>query len=110
MPTEFRLFEDIDGLYHQIAPELADAAQIGRRVGAINGTILVLWTPEEQAVADAEDAAAAAAQAAAAALAETIRLANEAATAARQALVDSATAKLLAFGLTPAELEVMFRL
>ncbi len=93
-----RLFEKTSaGLLLEIDPERAADAKAGRRVSRVTGAEYdVLWTEEEEAARDAEEAEQ--------------RIRKEAAHAS-QVETDkrraAATAKLLALGLTPEDLDVL---
>lgn len=54
------LFEkDAHGLLHQVSPEMADEARQGRRCSQVCLAIDVLWTQQEEAARNAEEAEAA---------------------------------------------------
>ncbi len=57
MAGKIRLFDKVNGLLMEVHPDLADEARKGRRVSRVAaGEIDVLWTPEEEAQRDAEEA------------------------------------------------------
>lgn len=57
-----RLFEKLNGLLVEIDPSQADARRAGKRISHVNLSIDILFTDEEEASANAEEAANAAAQ------------------------------------------------
>lgn len=58
MAGDIRLFEkNASGLLVQVAPDQADAIRSGRRVSRMAMEIDVLWTAEEEAAHDVEEAA-----------------------------------------------------
>lgn len=92
------LFDIVNGLLVEVDPVEADARRVGRRVSRRSIIADVLWTSEEEAARDAEEAADAAhRQAEAEALA-----ADEAD---RRAAVD----KLSALGLTTKEIKALIK-
>lgn len=57
MAGRIRLFEkDTHGLLHEVPPAAADAARAGRRCSHVVLGVDVLWTAEEEAARDAEEA------------------------------------------------------
>lgn len=98
MVANVRLFEIVDGLLAEVPPEEAEKRREGRRHRSMSFVADVLFTPEEEAARDAEEAAdAARRQAEAEALA-----ADEAD---RRAAVD----KLFALGLTTKEIKALIK-
>jgi hypothetical protein len=60
MSGNVRLFEKApDGLLVEVSSAMAAAARAGRRFSSMSVVVDVLWTPEEEATRDAEEAAAA---------------------------------------------------
>jgi hypothetical protein len=59
MAGQIRLFEKIDDLLVEVSPDAADDAREGRRFSSVSIVIDVLWTADEEAARDAEEAAAA---------------------------------------------------
>lgn len=45
-----------DGLLTEVSPDIADEARKGRRISSVNMVVDVLFTPEQEAAADAADA------------------------------------------------------
>ncbi len=100
MAGAVRLFEKIDGLLVQVAPEQASAAREGRTVSRMVAEIDVLWTADEEAEREVE-------QRNAIQRAEAQRKAAEAATAERAERRAAAEAKLTGLGLTMEDLEAL---
>jgi aminopeptidase N len=59
MAGQIRLFEKVGGLLVEVSPDAADDAREGRRFSSVSIVIDVLWTADEEAARDAEEAAAA---------------------------------------------------
>lgn len=56
MAAKIRLFEKIDGLLVEVHPNLAEQSKRSRRCSTMILTVEVLWTPEEEAARDLEEA------------------------------------------------------
>lgn len=101
MAGQIRLFEKTpDGLLVELPPEQAEAVRRGRMVSRMAFEADVLWTPEEQAAREAEEAATLKAR-------ETRTRERAAVLAERMAQADAAKAKLEAMGLTVDELRAL---
>jgi flagellar biosynthesis/type III secretory pathway protein FliH len=101
MAGQIRVFEkDANGLLHQVHPKSADAVRAGRRHSSMSVVVDVLFTPEEEAAREAEEAAAEKAMQQAAADAAQAK-------AARDAALASARTKFAASGLTEAEIDAI---
>lgn len=96
MAGQIRLFEKIDGLLAEISPDEAEDRRKGRRVSQVNMDALVLWTDQEEAERDAEEAAEVERQA------QRQRMEDE-----RTARRRAALEKITALGLTEDDLEAL---
>ena len=97
MAGQIRLFEKTDtGLLVEVDPTSADKRRDGRRVSRAELSVDVLWTAEEDAARDAEEAAAAEA-----------KVADAAATQARAEARAVAVAKLQQLGISEDDIKAV---
>ncbi len=96
MAGKVRLFDKIGGLLMEVNPDLVDEARKGRRASRTLMEVDILWTPEEEAQRDAEEAEAAA---------EKVKAAEAAR--GRQAARQASLAKLQALGLSEDDIKAI---
>lgn len=96
-----KLFDRVDGLLVEVHPDQMETARKGRRVSRIAGVEFdVLWTPEEEAARDAEEAAELKA-------AEVARVQARIEAATRVQVLQAVGAKLQQLGLSGDEIEAI---